>query len=373
MTSTPVDIPFNDLSRGWMANSKEVQEACSRVIQSGYYIHGPEHATFENELALFLGTESAIGVGSGTDALELALKAVGCKAGSTIITAANAGGYTSVVASNIGCEIIYCDVDPVRLVISEKTLSPLLSHAVVAVVVTHLFGNIAPVEHIRDLCEPYGIKVVEDCAQAIGGFDGSRRVGSVGHVGAFSFFPTKNLGAAGDGGAVTTNDPEIATTLRKLRQYGWGQKYSIDLPGGTNSRLDEMQAAILRIGLPKVDSLNQKRREIVGSYRRALRGTDLHLVTENSPDATAHLAVLRLPQNICRSDFQRALRERGIQTAVHFPILDCDQVGLPTPKIVPGLPESRLAKEEIVSLPCFPEMTPTEVSMVIHSVLEILG
>jgi len=373
LISTPVDIPFNDLSRGWLANSKEVQEACNRVIQSGYYIHGPEHAAFEYELALFLGVESVIGVASGTDALELALKAVGCKTGSKIITAANAGGYTSVVAAGIGCEITYCDVDPEKLVISENTLSPLLSHEIVAVVVTHLYGNIAPVEQIRELCEPYGIKVIEDCAQAIGGLSGYRRVGSVGHIGAFSFFPTKNLGAAGDGGAVATSDPELATKLRKLRQYGWGQKYSIDLSGGTNSRLDEMQAAILRVGLPKVDSLNQKRRDIVGSYRKALQGTDLHFVTENSPDSTAHLAVLRLPWNIVRSDFQKVLKEKGVQTAVHFPILDCDQVGLPPQKIVPVLPESRLAKDEIVSLPCFPEMTSQEVSIVTNSVLEILG
>lgn len=368
-----VTVPFNALSRGWLANSEEVQEACARVIKNGHYIHGPEHAAFEVELAEFLGAEEAIGVASGTDALYLALKAVGCGRDSKIITAANAGGYTSIVAAGIGCEIIYCDVDPESLVITDVTLAPLLSKDIHAVVITHLYGNTAPVDRILKICEPLGIKVIEDCAQAIGGRVGTQRVGTVGHIGAFSFYPTKNLGAAGDGGAVVTNDLALAAQVRKLRQYGWDGRYSIEISGGINSRLDEIQAAILRIGLPKVDLLNTKRREIVTRYRQAFLNTQLRIVTEDSKYSTSHLAVVRVPKEIGRDRFQSELSAKGIQTAVHYPILDCDQAGLPNRGTVDQIPVSRAAKDEIVSLPCFPELTSTEVTTVVTAVLEIVG
>lgn len=366
-------VLFNDLSRGWLANSEEVHEAVKRVIDSGRYIHGTEHREFEIELAEFLGVENAIGVASGTDALYLAFRAVGCERGSKVITAANAGGYSSVIAANIGCEVIYCEVDAQSLVITDVTLKPLLTKEVRAVVVTHLYGNIAPIDRILALCEPQGIKVIEDCAQAIGGRIDSKRVGTLGDIGAFSFYPTKNLGAAGDGGAVTTKSPALATSVRKLRQYGWDGKYSIEVPGGINSRLDEIQAAILRIGLRKVDSLNAKRRQIVDEYRQALLGTGIQMVTSSSNDSASHLAVIRVPAEIGRDKFQNELTKKGIQTAIHYPVLDCDQPGLPGTGTNHHIPESRAAAAEILSLPCFPEMTSTEISDVITAIQEILG
>lgn len=366
-------VLFNDLSRGWLANSEEVQEAAKRVLENGHYIHGPEYRKFEAEFATFLGVEYAIGVASGTDALYLALRAVGCERDDKIIAAANAGGYTSVVAANIGCEIIYCDVDAESVVITDITLEPLLSKDIRAVVVTHLYGNIAPIDRILALCQPLGIKVIEDCAQAIGGRIGSQHVGTVGDVGAFSFYPTKNLGAAGDGGAVTTKNSTVAANVRKLSQYGWDGKYSIEVPGGINSRLDEIQAAILRIGLRKVDSLNARRRLIVDEYAQAFIGTDLRFVTSATNDSTSHLAVVRVPSKIGRDEFQNELTKRGIQTAIHYPVLDCDQPGLPSRDTNHHIPESRAATAEILSLPCFPEMTSTEIGDVINAVLEILG
>lgn len=366
-------VLFNDLSRGWLANSEEVREAVSQIIYSGRYIHGPEHQEFEAELAAFLGVENAMGVASGTDALYLALTAVGCERGSKVIAAANAGGYTSVVAANIGCEVIYCDVDAQSLVVTDATLKPLLTEDIRAVVVTHLYGNVAPVDRIVTLCEPLGIKVIEDCAQAIGGRVGAKRVGTLGDVGAFSFYPTKNLGAAGDGGAVAAKDPALAAAVRKLRQYGWDGKYSIEMPGGINSRLDEIQAAILRIGLRKVDSLNGRRRQIADEYRQALLGTGIRMVTSSSNDSVSHLAVIRVPADIGRDKFQNELTKRGIQTAIHYPVLDCDQPGLPSRDTNHHIPESRAAAAEILSLPCFPEMTSTEISDVITAIQEVLG
>jgi len=372
LISSQLVVPFNDLSRGWLANSDEVQEVCKRVIKSGHYIHGPEHAAFEIELADFLGCTDAIGVASGTDALQLALRAVGCDRGSKIITAANAGGYTSIASTGLGCEIIFCDVDPISLVITGDTLLPLLTKDIQAVVVTHLFGNIAPVDQIRKLCEPLGIRVIEDCAQALGGRIGAQRVGTIGDIGTFSFYPTKNLGGAGDGGAVVTNDPVLASQVRKLRQYGWSGKYSIEIAGGINSRLDEIQAAVLRIGIPKIDLLNAKRQEIVKQYREAFYATKLQIVTQDSEDATAHLAVVRVPKEIGRDRFQGRLTSMGIQTAIHYPILDCDQLGLPRRNKIDQIPASRAAQGEIISLPCFPEMTFSEVTAVIAAILEII-
>jgi len=372
LISLPPVVPFNDLSRGWVANSDEVQEACNRVLKSGHYIHGPEHEAFEIELAGFLGCSDALGVASGTDALQLALRAAGCGRGSKIISAANSGGYTSVASAEIGCEIVFCDVDPISLVITVDTLSPLLTRDIQAVVVTHLFGNIAPVDQIRKLCEPLGIKVIEDCAQALGGRIGTQRVGTIGHIGTFSFYPTKNLGGAGDGGAVVTNDPILALKVRKLRQYGWSRKYSIEIEGGINSRLDENQAAVLRIGIPKIDALNAKRQEIVKQYREAFYPTKLRIVTQDSKYSASHLAVIRIPKEIGRDRVIDGLTSMGIQTAIHYPILDCDQLGLPNKDSAVQVPESRAAKDEILSLPCFSELTSAEVETVIAAISEIV-
>ncbi len=371
MISLPVVVPFNDLSRGWLANSDEAQDVCARVIKSGHYVHGPEHEAFEIELAEFLGCTDAIGVASGTDALKLALRAVGCDRGSRVVIVANAGGYASIASIEIGCEIIYCDVDPISLVMTDYTLAPLLTRDIQAVVVTHLFGNIAPVDQIRKLCEPLGISVIEDCAQAIGGRIGAQRVGTIGDISAFSFYPTKNLGGGGDGGAVVTSDPFLASQVRKLRQYGWSRKYSIDTSGGINSRLDEIQAAILRLGITKIDSLNDKRRQIITQYQDAFSEMKLQVVTQASSEATAHLAVIRVPKEIGRDGFQGSLALMGIQTAIHYPILDCDQLGLPHRDTIDQIPVSRAAQGEIISLPCFPELTSSEVLAVIATISEV--
>jgi aminotransferase EvaB len=357
-------IPINDLTRG-VANSEEVAKALTRVLKSGYWIHGPEHKAFEIELSEYLAADFVFGVASGTDALEIALRAVGCKRESNVIAVANAGGYASVAAASIGCEIIYCDVDPVKLLMDPESLRPLLSEQITAVVVTHLYGNVAPIGVIKDMCDQYGIKVIEDCAQAIGASESGVKVGTIGHVGTFSFYPTKNLGAIGDGGALATNDYEIAQRITGLRQYGWTSKYKIDLPGGMNSRLDEIQAAILRIGLPKLDLMNEKRRLVIGQYSKALEGSNINLVTTFHIGAVAHLAVLRLPETISRVNFQNYMKDLGISTGIHYPILDCDQIGLMTPSNDFQLSNSRGASDSIVTIPLFPELNQNDVNRIV--------
>jgi aminotransferase EvaB len=357
-------IPINDLTRG-IANSEEAAMALTRVLRSGYWIHGPDHKAFEIELSEYLDADFVFGVASGTDALEIALRAVGCKRDSKVITVANAGGYTSVAAASIGCEIIYCDVDPIKLLMDPETLAGLLSEEIAAVVVTHLYGNVAPVKRIRELCEPFGIKVIEDCAQAIGASEFGDRVGTIGHIGTYSFYPTKNLGAIGDGGALATNDSEIAQRITELRQYGWTSKYKIDRAGGMNSRLDEIQAAVLCIGLPKLDSMNQLRRRIVEQYSKALKGSNIRLITAFDPGNVAHLAVLQLPETINRNDFQNCMRALGISTDIHYPILDCDQKGLAASRIESQLLNSRRASDSILTIPLFPELSESEVTRIV--------
>ena len=354
---------MNDLVRG-ISNSKEAALAVTRVLRSGYWIHGPEHKAFEIELAEYLVADFVSGVASGSDAIEIALRAVGCQRDSKVITVANAGGYTSIASASIGCKVIYCDVDPIKLLMDPQSLASLLSEEITAVVVTHLYGNVAPIQEIKKMCDRYGIKVIEDCAQALGATQFGIRVGTIGHIGTFSFYPTKNLGAVGDGGALATNDPKIAQRITQLRQYGWTSKYKIDLPGGMNSRLDEIQSAVLRIGLPKLDSMNEKRKQIIEQYSKALKEPKIRLVTSFQPGNVAHLAVLEIPEDLGRDRFQKHLKDRGISTDIHYPILDCDQIGLEPDARETPLTNSRRFASKVVSIPLFPELTDREVSQI---------
>jgi dTDP-4-amino-4,6-dideoxygalactose transaminase len=252
-------------------------------------------------------------------------------------------------------------VDTERLLMNLESLAPLLSTEITAVVVTHLYGNVAPVHAIMELCEPFGIKVIEDCAQAIGASESGVRVGTIGHVGTFSFYPTKNLGAIGDGGAVASNDLRVVRRIEELRQYGWTSKYKIDIPGGMNSRLDEIQAAVLRVGIPKLDSKNEKRRKIVEQYSIALENSNIRLVTSFHAENVAHLAVVILPEKTSRDRFRAHMDRFGIQTDVHYPLLDYGQVGLVNSKNNHELTNSASAVERIVSIPLFPELSDDEI------------
>lgn len=355
-------IPLNDLSRGWIATSPEVRAAIDRVLTSGQYVHGPEHTALESELAAFQNAEQVVAVASGTDALSLALLGVGCGPGSEVVTAANAGGYTSVAAARLGCGIAYADVDPTTLVMTAATVASAIGPSTNAVVITHLYGNVADAQGIVDLCRPRGIAVVEDCAQAFGAVtEHGRRVGNAGDAAALSFYPTKNLGAAGDGGAVVTSDQRIGESVRSLRQYGWAEKYVVEHERGMNSRLDEIQAAILRVGLRTLDDRTARRRSIVRRYTQALAGRSAKMVSGATPSSVAHLAVLRSGE---RDAIRDAMHAAGVSTGVHYPVPDHLQPGLPRAVRVTPLPETEHAVKEILTIPCFPEMTDLEVERV---------
>ena len=361
-------IPINDLSR---SASAEVRDAAVSAISSGVWVHGPEHALFQKEFADYLGVKHFFGVASGTDAIEIALRALGCGVGSKVVTVANAGGYTTVAATLIGCEIIFCDIDPITHLISIASLEEILTEEIEVVVVTHLYGNIAPVPEIVQLCKKFGVKVVEDCAQAVGGSVGSQSVGYFGDISTFSFYPTKNLGALGDGGGLATNSLKYAEIILKLRQYGWNEKYKIETQFGRNSRLDEIQAAVLRKKLLGLNLLVSKRREILNSYNLALENSEISLVSAFSSNSAAHLAIVSLPRSLGRENFRKRFHGLGIATDIHYPVLDSDQTAYKDQGDRIELRNSRLTSPTIVTLPLFPEMTDLEIQCVCNGLLSI--
>ena len=354
-------VPVSDPSRAALALREELAGVFERFLASGRYILGPEHAAFETEFAAFVGVGHCVGVASGTDALELALSAVGCRSGDAILTAANCGAYTTGTARRRGFRVRFADVDPETLGLSRSTVEEALSPDVRAVVVTHLYGLLADVERIAALCRDRGIALVEDCAQAAGARRNGRRAGSFGDAATFSFYPTKNLAALGDGGAVTTDRPDVAERVRLLRQYGWDRKYRVSLRGGQNSRLDELQAAVLRTRLGRLDELNKRRRSIADRYAKELAPAVGRFVALKGEDYVAHLAVVVAED---REALRSALDSAGIGTDVHYPIADHQQPAWSDEYADVRLPVTEHAVTHVLTVPCFPELTEEEIERV---------
>jgi len=362
--SSVTSVPFNDLSRGMARDREALLVATAAVIDSGYAIHGAQHAAFEAELADYLGAGVALGVASGTDALELAIKAVMPLGKGVVLTAGNAGAYTSTATVRAGFTPRYADVDPHTLCLTADSVRDRLDDSVGVVVVTHLYGYLGDAAALRELCDDRGIALIEDCAQAIGAIRNERFAGSFGHAATISFYPTKNLGAIGDGGAVVVEDEHVASKVRQLRQYGWESKYRATLPGGTNSRLDELQAAFLRIRLKSVDELNARRREIIGKYSAAAEGLDPRLLTVLPAGGQEHVAHLAIARSSRRDEVRAALAGAGIPTDVHFPSADWMQPAFSAFAPEVELPQTVAACNEVLSLPLFPELTDAEVEAV---------
>lgn len=356
-------VPLNDLSRGINRDRDMLEDAVRKVIDSGHVVMGSHHNSFQSALAGYLGVSSAVGVASGTDALELALKAAMPAGKNSVLTAANAGGYTSTAARRAGYSLRYADVDPDSLCLSAATVKTALVLDVGVVVVTHLYGNLTAVEGLIEMCHGRGIRVVEDCAQAIGARRDGGAAGSFGDLAAVSFYPTKNLGALGDGGAVLTNDAALARKVIQLRQYGWASKYEIAVAGGINSRLDEIQAAFLLARLPMLDALNERRRSIISRYVAAADGQPLRVLPADGPHHVAHLAVVLTGE---REKVAVHFAKHGVLTDIHFPVPDHWQPGFET--VPQSLPVTERAAGEVLTLPCFPELTDDEVQIVCDAI-----
>lgn len=358
-------IMLNDLLRHNQLIMSELNKAVTEVLSSGWYVLGSQVKEFEREFSLYCQTEYCISVANGTEALELALRALDISAGGKVITVANAGAYSTTAILNLGATPVFVDIDPNTMLLSVEHLRLLVNSEIKAIIVTHLFGQSGPMADVLKIAAEFGIPVVEDCAQAHGALINNRRVGSIGVLGCFSFYPTKNLGALGDGGAITTSDSKLAERLKKLRQYGWQGKYEIELPGGRNSRLDEIQAAILRTKLPFLDKWNYRRFEISQRYVARIRHELVTVPNISSGSYVGHLFVIRTEQ---RTSLREHLKRCGILNEVHYPIPDYRQPAFA--KLFPGLllTETERACVAILTLPCFPEMSNEEVNHVIESV-----
>lgn len=357
---------INDLKRHTSAILPVIQEAVSRVINSGWFVLGPEVRAFESEFADFCGTTHCISLANGTDALELGLRALGIGHGNTVVTVANAGMYSTIAILANGATPIYAEISPETLLVDVADLRRILdSQKIDAVIVTHLYGLLVDLPEIIHLAHSFGIPVIEDCAQAHGAMSHGQRAGAVGDVGCFSFYPTKNLGALGDGGAIVTNRPDIAEKVIQLRQYGWESKYHASIAGGCNSRLDEIQAAVLRVMLPMLDQWNRRRREIAARYTRGIVNPAIVTPAVHTEEYVAHLYVIR---TVNRQGLKNHLEKAGIPSDIHYPIPDyvqssCRNLFEGVNKIV-----TNRACAEVLTLPCFPEMSNDETDMVINCI-----
>ncbi len=356
---------INDLIRHNRAIAPLISQAMDRVQTRGWYILGPEVEAFEHAFAAYCGVAGCAAVANGTDALELALRALGVTAADDVVTVANAGGYSTTAILAIGARPVYVDIRPETMTMNPSLLPAALATRTKAIVVTHLYGRMADMQRVLECASAAGVPVLEDCAQAHGAIQNGRRAGSWGHAGAFSFYPTKNLGALGDGGAIVSNDLTFIARVRQFRQYGWGRKYECELRGGRNSRLDELQAAILLDKLPLLDGWNARRRAILNRYRIQIRHPLITHLHDGDEDFVAHLAVLRVGR---RDDLRRHLASAGVPTEIHYPLPDHRQAAWQDIRPSAALPETDRAALEILTLPCFPEMDNTEVDVVCDAV-----
>jgi dTDP-4-amino-4,6-dideoxygalactose transaminase len=334
-----------------------VRAAIASVVEGDAWVGGPAVAAFEHSFGAYLGAgtdREVVGVGNGTDALVLAFAALGLAPGSAVLVAADEGGYAAGAAAQLGLSVRVMDVDPELGVPTIATAEAAVTKSVAAVVVTHLHGDAVPLGELDAWRRGRGLLLVEDCAQAQGLRVGGRHVGLVGDAATYSFYPTKNLGAVGDGGAVVVAR-EVAEVVRSLRQYGWGERYRVERPGGRNSRLDPLQAAVLTARLSFLDARNERRRAIAARYRGLV---PLH----GDPATTvAHHAVAMLADRHDRDTLRDKLAAADIGTAVHYPWLVTEMPGLDAVGVAPHAAARRDLK---LSLPCFPELTDDEVDLV---------
>ncbi|MCR4392073.1 MAG: DegT/DnrJ/EryC1/StrS family aminotransferase [Candidatus Acetothermia bacterium] len=382
-------IPILDLTRQYQAIKPEIDAAIGRVVASGRFIMGPEVEALEREVAEFCGVKHAIGVASGTDALLLSLRALGIGPGDAVIVPSFTFFATAGVVHNLGATPVFADIDPHTFNLDPADVRRILTTdsgprtPPKAVIPVHLYGQMADMDEIMALAKEYGLYVVEDAAQAIGAeYSGqrtthhgpTRKAGTIGHLGCFSFFPTKNLGAYGDGGMVVTNDDDLAERVRLLRVHGSKPKYYHHMVG-YNSRLDALQAAILRAKLPHLAEWTAARQRIADRYDELLGSLPGIVLPYRAPDRTHifHQYTIRVEDGR-RDALREHLKQHGIGTEVYYPLPLHLQPCFKGRGYHEGdLPESERASREVLSLPMFPELTEDEQEYVVHSIRAFFG
>lgn len=358
-----VFVPMFNIST--VTDVPKLTAVANEVLSSNEHILGQKVVEFENRFAQYIGVNYCIGVGNGSDAITIALRALGVTKDDQVATVANAGFYTCASLIQIGAIPVFIDVDPDSLLIDPDDLRVKINNNnIKVVVVTHLFGQAAPIKEIVDICNPKNIKILEDCAQAHGAEIEKQKVGSFGDISTFSFYPTKNLGAVGDGGAILTNNDELASTSLRLRQYGWGNKYEIQLINGSNSRLDEIQAAFLLSKIDFLDEWNLERISIAEKYVNGISNSRIRML-RNTVKGVAHLFVVIAE---ARNELIEHLSQSNIQHGIHYPIADHKQkiFNMRYEKI--NLTVTDTFVDKILSLPIYPGMKQSQINHVISTV-----
>jgi dTDP-4-amino-4,6-dideoxygalactose transaminase len=356
-----------DPKAGYLAAQTEIDEAVRRVLQSGHYILGPEGEAFEREFSEWLGVTGTVGVANGTDALELALRALGIGPGDKVVTVANTVTATVSAIIATGARAVFAEIEPTTLLMDvaalEGMLGTLRDPKIKAVVPVHLYGQAVDMPRLMEVAAKHNLAVLEDCAQAHGAAIGGRKAGTWGRLAAFSFYPTKNLGALGDGGAVSGSDAALLEQVRLLRQYGWRKRYVSEL-SGRNSRLDELQAAILRVRLGRLDAENARRAVIAIRYLDGLKAVPLTLPAPAGGCTHCwHQFVVRTPR---RDELRMHLEKKGILCGVLYPVPIHRQAAYHDAAL--SFPHTEQACAEVLSLPLHPGLTDEDVDRVLREV-----
>lgn len=364
-------IPIVDLVAQYHTIKDEMDAAVLGVLESGKFILGPNVSALEQEVAAYLGVKHAVGVASGTDALVIALRAAGVGPGDEVLVPAFSFFATVGTVLSVGARPVFVDVDPLHYLMDFQAARALVSPKTKAIIPVHLYGQPADMDEIMTLAGEFNLAVVEDNAQAFGATYKGKKTGSLGHLGCLSFFPTKNLGGYGDGGMVTTNDDKLAETVRMLRTHGWKKKYYPEMLG-YNSRLDDLQAAILRVKLRHLDGWNGKRREIAHRFTALLAGLGLQGPYEAvAREHVYHLYMVRFQQ---RDRVQKEMKDAGIATEIYYPqplhlAAPCRALGYGEGQF----PVAEQASRELLALPLYPELTDAQVDQVVMTLRAILN
>ena len=363
-------IPQIDLTRQHEALKAELAAAVARVLASCRFILGPEVAALESELARLCGVSHGIGVASGTDALVIALKAVGVRPGDEVITSAFSFVASATSVLMVDARPVFVDIDPGTYNLDPALVDKAVTPRTRAIMPVHLYGQPAAMDAITAIARARGLAVIEDAAQAVGASYGDKPAGAWGDVACLSFYPTKNLGGCGDGGMILTAREDVAGQVRRLRNHGSSRRYEhVEL--GYSSRLDELQAALLRVKLRRLEDWNQSRRRIAARYRELLAGVPLTLPEERLPARHVyHQFTVRTPK---RDALAMALTDAGIGTTVHYPIAIPAQPMFALPDADRAFPHAARASAEVLSLPCFPELTDAEIEATSRAIRDALG
>jgi len=379
-----MNIPMTDLRIQYQNIKPEIDEAIQRVLQEGRFILGSEVKKFEEEMAAYCGVKYAVGVASGTDALHLALRAANIGPGDEVITTPFTFIATAEAISQTGATPVFVDIDPRTYNLDPGKIEEKINPRTRAIIPVHLYGQAADMDPILKIAQKYSLPVIEDCAQALGARYKSKKVGSLGDAGCFSFFPVKTLGAYGDGGMVITNNSEIAEKVDMLRRHGCKEKYFHLLPG-FNSRLDALQAAILRVKLKYLDKWNHKRQQNAALYAELLQDIEGIIPPCVAPynESVFNYYTIRIRNTIGiknrrhplsrRDQIQKAFKNQGIETIIYYPLALHLQEVYRYLNYQPGdFPESELAQEEVLSLPMYPELTSEKIEMVVSTIKNFL-